>query len=173
MEGCRHHYATDASECDNTEEERLEMNVNQPPSMLNYTELGFSKITAPKKLFAAIKKFWDENNGVEGAEEPEDWNAGNTYTNHWDSPTFMLNIEDESLRGGGEKLKKVIWAGAKSTLEKWTKQKLQPCSLYGIRKYTAGAVLAPHVDRLPLVSSAIINVAQDLDEPWVSYTICY
>lgn len=29
-----------------------------------------------------------------------------------------------------------------------------------------GAVLAPHVDRLPLVSSAIVNVAQDVDEPW-------
>jgi prolyl 4-hydroxylase len=27
-------------------------------------------------------------------------------------------------------------------------------------------VLATHVDRLPLVSSAIINVAQDVDEPW-------
>lgn len=26
--------------------------------------------------------------------------------------------------------------------------------------------MATHVDRLPLVSSAIINVAQDLDEPW-------
>jgi prolyl 4-hydroxylase len=27
-------------------------------------------------------------------------------------------------------------------------------------------VLAPHVDRLPLVTSAILNIAQDLDEPW-------
>jgi hypothetical protein len=27
-------------------------------------------------------------------------------------------------------------------------------------------VLATHVDRLPLVSSAIINVDQDVDEPW-------
>ena len=27
-------------------------------------------------------------------------------------------------------------------------------------------MLAPHVDRLPLVSSAIINVDQDVDEPW-------
>ena len=26
--------------------------------------------------------------------------------------------------------------------------------------------MATHVDRLPLVSSAIINVDQDLDEPW-------
>jgi prolyl 4-hydroxylase len=38
--------------------------------------------------------------------------------------------------------------------------------LYGIRVYTEGSILATHVDRLPLVSSAIINVAQDLDEPW-------
>ena len=28
------------------------------------------------------------------------------------------------------------------------------------------AILAPHVDRLPLVASAIINVDQDVDEPW-------
>jgi hypothetical protein len=27
-------------------------------------------------------------------------------------------------------------------------------------------MLAPHVDRNPLVSSAIINVDQDVDEPW-------
>jgi hypothetical protein len=27
-------------------------------------------------------------------------------------------------------------------------------------------MLAPHVDRLPLVSSAIINVDQDVNEPW-------
>ena len=32
--------------------------------------------------------------------------------------------------------------------------------------YKEGAVLATHVDRLPLVSSAIINVDQDVDEPW-------
>jgi prolyl 4-hydroxylase len=43
---------------------------------------------------------------------------------------------------------------------------LAECSLYGIRIYKEGAVLASHVDRLPLVSSAIINVDQDLDEPW-------
>lgn len=40
------------------------------------------------------------------------------------------------------------------------------CSLYGIRVYPEGAMLATHVDRLPLVASAIINVDQDVDEPW-------
>jgi hypothetical protein len=29
-----------------------------------------------------------------------------------------------------------------------------------------GAILSPHVDRYPLVTSCIINVAQDVDEPW-------
>ena len=43
---------------------------------------------------------------------------------------------------------------------------LSPTSLYGVRVYTEDAVLAPHVDRMPLVISAIINVAQDVDEPW-------
>jgi hypothetical protein len=42
-----------------------------------------------------------------------------------------------------------------------TGQQLAECSLYGIRVYKTGAVLAPHVDRMPLVSSAIINVDQD------------
>lgn len=165
MEGCRNHYAAHADYCDETEEDRIDMNVRQPPSMMNYTELGFAKLPAPKKMFAAILKFWNDNNG-HGNEQPEMWDEGNTYTNHWEAPTFMLNIDDDRFQGGGEKLQQLIWDGAKSTLEKWTKQQLQPCSLYGVRKYTEGAVLAPHVDRLPLVTSAIINVAQDLDEPW-------
>lgn len=32
--------------------------------------------------------------------------------------------------------------------------------------YTSGSILATHVDRDPLISSAIINVGQDVDEDW-------
>lgn len=32
--------------------------------------------------------------------------------------------------------------------------------------YTNGSILNPHIDRLPLVSSCIVNVAQDVDEDW-------
>ena len=40
--------------------------------------------------------------------------------------------------------------------------------MYGIRVYRRGSILAPHVDRLPLVISAIVNVAQgnNGEEPW-------
>jgi len=78
----------------------------------------------------------------------------------------MVSVEDSQLRGGGHILKKAIWNAARDTIQEWTGQELTECSLYGIRVYKSDAVLATHVDRLPLVSSAIINVAQDLDEPW-------
>lgn len=79
----------------------------------------------------------------------------------------MVSVENSGLRGGGAGLKKAIWDAARETIQEWTGEELTECSLYGIRVYTEGSVLAPHVDRLPLVSSAIINVAQDVDEPWV------
>lgn len=61
------------------------------------------------------------------------------------------------------------WNAARDTIQAWTGQKLAECSLYGIRVYKEGHMLAPHVDRLPLVSSAIINVDQDVNEPWCVY----
>jgi len=70
------------------------------------------------------------------------------------------------MRGGGSALKQRIWDAAKTVLEEWTGQNLKEASLYGIREYTNGAILAPHVDRNPLISSCIINVAQDVDEDW-------
>ena len=78
----------------------------------------------------------------------------------------MLSVEDTCLQGAGADLKQRIWNAAKSTIREWTGQEISEVSLYGIRIYEEGAVLATHVDRLPLVSSAIINVDQDVDEPW-------
>jgi hypothetical protein len=84
----------------------------------------------------------------------------------WESHTWMLSLDDDKLAGSGSELKNMIWEVARRALEEWTGQELTPTSLYGIRKYTSGSVLSTHVDRLPLVTSAIINVAQDVDEPW-------
>merc|ERR1712174_29093 len=57
-------------------------------------------------------------------------------------------------------------AATEEHIRDWTGKNLKTTSLYGIRVYEEGAILATHVDRLPLVSSAIINVDQDVDEPW-------
>lgn len=163
MNGCREHYGNKGHMCDSVERDRTEMTLKQPQSMVNYTDVGFKKIRAPAEVYRLVKEFWEKN---KGNGKKEKWFSGNTYTNHWDSPTYMVSVEDTSLRGGGSRLKQKIWDAAKSTLTEWTGEELTQCSLYGIRVYYEGAVLAPHVDRLPLVSSAIINVDQDLDEPW-------
>ena len=107
---------------------------------------------------ALINKFWKQKFTTPDNISNETWSLANTYTNHWESPTKMLNLDSTK--------RKVIWEASKESLEQWTGVELSPTSLYGVRVYTEDAVLAPHVDRMPLVISAIINVAQDVDEPW-------
>jgi prolyl 4-hydroxylase len=70
----------------------------------------------------------------------------------------MISLEDRKLRGGPE-LKPRIWDEVKTSLEEWTGMDVTPTSLYGIRVYKEGSMLAPHVDRMPLVTSAIIQVS--------------
>lgn len=96
----------------------------------------------------------------------ERWPDGNTYTNSWKAPTYMVSVDDTRLRGSGSHLKRKLWNAAQDILEEWTDEDLEPTSMYGIRVYTDGAILLPHVDRLPLVSSAMVCVAKDVDEDW-------
>ena len=121
------------------------------------------KIRAPPEVRQLLDDYWEKN---KDKKQKENWGPGNTYANHWSSPTYMVSVENSQLRGGGMRLKNAIWDAAKTTVEQWTGMELKPISQYGIRVYTEGAILNPHVDRLPLVSSCIVNVAQDVDEPW-------
>ncbi|KAL9184657.1 hypothetical protein ACHAXT_012627 [Thalassiosira profunda] len=160
---CRAYYREEGRKCDVYEYDRMLMNQRQPRSMQNYTDVGFLKTRAPEKVIALATNFWEKNRLNM---EEENWPEGNTYINSWVSPTYMVNIEDGRLRGGGFKLRKEIWAAAREAIEDWAGEDLSPTSLYGIRVYKEGAVLLPHVDRLPLVASAMVNIAQDVDEPW-------
>lgn len=163
LSGCRVHYGNKGGTCDESEEDRIGMNRRQPQAMQNYTDMGFKKMQAPTELTRLLQTFWETNADRQAVEK---WSTGNTHANHWSSPTYMLSLENPSLPGGGPRLKQRVWDAARDILQQWTGHDLTPSSLYGIRIYKAGSVLAPHVDRLPLVSSAIINVAQDVDEPW-------
>ncbi len=110
-----------------------------------------------------ISDFWKTNKDKESDEE---WGEGNIYVNYWDNPSKMISVNDRNLVGGGQELHDSIWNVTKDLISEWTGQELQGSSVYGIRVYKEGAILSPHVDRLPLISSAIINVAQDVDEEW-------
>lgn len=111
-----------------------------------------------------LNEHWEKN---KEQMKQEVWAVGNIYTNHWKAPTYMVSVEDKDLVGDDMlELKNAIWNAAKGTIEEWTGMEQKPTSMYGIRVYTEGAILSPHVDRMPLISSCIINVAQDVDEDW-------
>ena len=124
---------------------------------------GFAKIPTPPDLWQLISEFWEHNHDQLSTER---WEGGNVSVNHWESPTYMVSLHNTSLHGGGRDLQNKVWTAAQKTLEGWTGQSLRGCSLYGVRVYKSGSILMTHVDRLPLVTSAILNVAQDTDEPW-------
>lgn len=174
--------------CVDDEENRMLMNTFQPGSVYNFTQQGFAKIRAPEKLFTLISKFYKRNQGQDIIE----WKKLNTYHNIWDAPPTICHLNRRENSGGGPHLQAMMFKEAKSVLEDWTGQELAPVSLYGIRLYHNGSILAPHVDRLPLIISAIskftpfhvidkysydpsqllvcnhnpVNVDQEVDEPW-------
>lgn len=162
MQGCYDAFGEDI--CEDYENDRIAMSLRQPAGMLNYTSTGFKKIKAPENLYKLLKDHWDRNNHLK---KQEVWGRGNVYVNHWEAPTYMVSVEDSTLPGAGYDLKAAIWDAAKPVIEEWTGMEQEPSSLYGIRVYTEGAILSPHADRLPLVSSCIVNVAQDVEEDWV------
>lgn len=155
LAGCRRHYGRHGERCDWNEDERMEMNLNQPKDMHNYTSAGFAKVSAPPEVTELLKEYWEEH---KSNQKKEKWPKGNTYVNHWETDSYFTEVSDE--------LQEDIAALVQPVLEAWTDQSLVVTSIYGVRVYKEGAVLAPHVDRLPLVSSCILNVAQDVDEDW-------
>jgi len=158
MKGCYDKFSF--RECDANERARIEMSLTQPAHQHNYTQIGFLKRRLPEDVMSLITTFWEEHKAEEKLEQ---WPRGNAYTNNWVAPTSMVSFEAVS---GGQQVKAKIWERVKPIIEEWTGQKLKESSLYGIRVYKNNSVLATHVDRLPLVSSCIIQVAQDVKEPW-------
>lgn len=61
-------------DCDSTERTRLEMNLRQPASQHNYTEIGFKKMKVPKEAWEPLIAFYEEHKN-EG--KPEKWPKGN------------------------------------------------------------------------------------------------
>ena len=72
--------------CNEAERDRIEMNLNQPKEMENYTHAGYAKVDAPSNVLQLLTKFWDTNKRLVW---PEFWDDGNTYVNHWEVPTMV------------------------------------------------------------------------------------
>jgi hypothetical protein len=137
MAGCYAKYSRGA--CEGSEFARKQLNRVQPPTQQNYTEQGFAHVKAPAGAIEALQRFFAAHNS---SAAPEQWPAGNTYTNHWEEPTLMLSLEAREFSHEGRKLKAQVWDEVRDALQEWTGEKLRPTSLYGIRSYQKGAVRA-------------------------------
>lgn len=141
---------------------RLHRNTHQPQSIYNYTQTGFAKIAAPPAVWEILNGFWLENKGAAVRENSE----LNTPSNFlFQSSPQIVSLLNRTL-GGTKSFRQRIWQAARPTLEEWSGQRLAPSSVYGIRVYQRNAMLHPHVDRTNLVLSAIVNIDQEVDEPW-------
>jgi prolyl 4-hydroxylase len=162
LSGCAR--ASSALQCRHQENWRMQQNMYQPRSVVNYTQAGFLKVRAPEELYQLLLKFWETNRH----ETVEEWPGRvSTYHNSWTAPTRIVRIENDTLPGGGYGFASRISKAVRPMLEEWTGMRLASASAYGIRVYRNGSILAPHVDPLPLVTSAILSVAQEnMREPW-------
>jgi prolyl 4-hydroxylase len=167
MGKCRAEYG---SKCDEYEQYRIAINLQQPRSMINYTVDGFKVIKGSvqfPQVWKLLQEFWDHH---KEQWSPEVWPPGNTYVNHWESPTYLVSIDQyQSLRRTTKtEFQSLLWNAAKQALSEWIPQvdEWMECNMYGIRVYTDGAVLNSHLDRLPQVISIVMNIAQETDEAW-------
>ncbi len=160
IQGCYDMYSIEA--CRDAEDVRRGINLRQPPTQHNYTKTGYTKTKLPKKAFNLLRQYYDQNL-VNEHEEPI---PGEQYgpviiVNKWKSPVYFVDA-----RGLSDHAFDVLSDTVKPIVSEWVGQEVTEASFYGIRVYKNNSVLATHVDLLPLISSVIINVAQDVDEPW-------
>ena len=122
----------------------------------NYTDVGFKKDILDKKLFNKVQQFYKNNEHKAQIEIVKDF----IHKKENDEPASTLVELDANL-------KKEIHLHLKPILEQWSKTKLEPTFVYGIRVYGKDAVLKEHRDREKThIVSAIINVNQNVDVEW-------
>ena len=117
----------DPSEADEAERDRIQENLEQPAMVVNYTSTGYLKMRAPQEVRDMLTQFWETNKD----NEKEEMLVG--IINQLDSPTAMVSLEDEALRGSGRRIKKAIWDATRPIVSEWTGQELVGSSMYGIR----------------------------------------
>ena len=117
----------DPSEADEAEQDRIQGNLEQPAIVVNYTSTGYLKVTAPKEVSDMLSQFWESNKHL----QEEEGQTG--IINQLEIPTTMVSLDDESLRGSGERIKQAIWDVTRPIVSEWTGQKLVGSSIYGIR----------------------------------------
>jgi prolyl 4-hydroxylase len=120
-----------------------------------YTEKGFEITALFDTQFKRITEIYEAH---KKDEQPESVPRYLTSVNNNIPSTVMPFTEEEGME---------ISDMVQSRLEEWAGVELEPTTQYGFRDYKRGAVLSIHRDRENThIVSAIINIAQIVDEEW-------
>lgn len=156
LNGCNRFFGQVA--CDQEESRRLQDNSIKPQSMVNFTEVGFQKTRAPTQVYDMIRRHWEAH---KLDNQTEWWPKKLPRNNYWAATPHVTNFLVDGY-GLMERTLPIM----KKVMEDWTRVEQRATNMYGIRIYKNGTIITPHVDRYPLVISVIINVDQDVEEPW-------
>lgn len=152
MKGCAKLTGRDL--CEKNERDRLTTNALQPSLMKNFTQDGYAKFDIPSQTMEILHEYLEK---YQHNLASENWGYQETNFNHWSKLTHTHNIEFFMPLEDRNMIQKEV----KGVLQAWCGSPLVPVSTYGIRVFREGSIVAPHVDRLPMVISAIMNIAQD------------
>lgn len=120
------------------------------------TRAGWRTMTIPRPLFEAIRDYYHEHRD---AGEAEFVPGGYVHGRGADHSSELVQLPDTLKTQALEELKPVV--------EEWTGVHLDPVTVYGVRNYLDGAMLAMHQDRIEThIASAVLNIDQDVDEDW-------
>jgi hypothetical protein len=159
IKGCIQDSGDDGSSCWASERSRLTRNRYQPPVMSNLTKLGYHTVSIPTSVYSLLQEFWKKNRQFAWTEY---WQTGSTIRNHWQQPNCSeLDIGRKDFPSSltMSQLQHIV-SSVQQVLEDWTSHPLVLSASVGIRAYLEGTIIAPHVDRMPLVITAVLHIAQ-------------
>jgi len=146
---------------------RQRMLERYPTRLPRFTALGYRHARAAPELNAMVRHFLDEHpfeHKESNGWRREPWSDDEINVNQWEVDTYVLYVSDE--------LRAAIVAHYHDVLAEWAgvaADELVSTSVYGIRAYTNGSILATHVDRPDThVISSILNCGQrGVRRPWL------
>ncbi|KAG7351499.1 pfs, nacht and ankyrin domain containing protein [Nitzschia inconspicua] len=126
--------------------------------MINVTTTGYTKLSIPSSVNQLLQSFWRKNRQFAWTEF---WQSGNTIQNHWEQNCSVLDIgrQDVPHQLRIDQRHHIVQT-VQHELEEWTQRPLVLTASVGIRAYLQNTIIAPHVDRLPFVITAVLHIAQ-------------
>lgn len=140
IEGCYRTYSFE--ECNASERQRMEINSQQPSTHVNYTETGFVKLQLPDPAWRALMEFYEMH---KTKERPENWNRGDTYVNHWEAPTMVVDI---GISDHGRRVRELVEEVMQPIVDEWLGYPAELVDAFGLRIYKRGSILAPRTSPL-------------------------